>query len=164
MRVSPITLENRNVRHVALVPAESVRVPFTIWFAVILNAPTPAEVLPAIDRLLKVLAPKTAGPVKVVFVRDTLWNVVPVPPVVVPLICTFVPEQIIVEVPALNVRFVPVLSSTAVAALNVTVLLPKLIVRVLLLLDESDVAVTLKLLVVKVPPEIVIEPDDAKAS
>ena len=80
--------------------------------------------------------------------------------------CTFgaAPEQIIVEVPALKVRFVFVPKDIGAVLLNVTVLLPKLIVRVLLLLDDSCVAVTLKLLVVKVPPEIVIEPDDAKAS
>ena len=39
--------------------------------------------------------------------------------------------------------------------LNVTVLLPRLIVRVLLLLDDRDAAVTLKLLVVKVPDVMV---------
>ena len=51
-------------------------------------------------------------------------------------------EQISVEVPALNVRFVLVVKLTAVNALNVTVLPPRLIVRVLVLLDDRDVAVT----------------------
>ena len=54
-----------------------------------------------------------------------------------------VAEQLIVEVPALKVRFVFVPNDTADAALNVTVLLPRLIVRVLLLLDDRDDAVTL---------------------
>ncbi len=54
-----------------------------------------------------------------------------------------VAEQLIVEVPALKVRFVFVLNDTADAALNVTVLLPRLIVRVLVLLDDKAVAVTL---------------------
>jgi hypothetical protein len=45
------------------------------------------------------------------------------------------------------------------SVVNVTVLLPKLIVRVLLLLDDSDDAVTLKLLVVKVPWVRVIAPE-----
>jgi hypothetical protein len=47
------------------------------------------------------------------------------------------------DVPALNVRFVLVAKVSAVPLkLNVTVELPKLIVRVLLLLDNRDVAVT----------------------
>ena len=47
------------------------------------------------------------------------------------------------EVPALNVKFVLVVNAIGLVALNVTVLLPRLIVRVLLLLDVRDVAVTL---------------------
>ena len=70
----------------------------------------------------------------------------------------FVPT--IVEVPALKVKlmFVEKLT-TEPFALNVTVLLPRLIVRVLLLLDDRDVAVTLKLLVVKVPWVRVVAPE-----
>ena len=50
----------------------------------------------------------------------------------------------IVEVPALKVNPVFVAKLTAVPVpVNVTVELPRLIVRVLLLLDERDVAVTL---------------------
>ena len=45
------------------------------------------------------------------------------------------------------------------AILNVTVLLPRLIVRVLLLLEDRDDAVTLKLLVVKVPAVRVMIPE-----
>ena len=72
----------------------------------------------------------------------------------------------IVDVPALSVKLVDVPKATTeeLFALNVTVLLPKLIVRALLLLDDSCVAVTLKLLVVKVPWVRVIAPDDVKAS
>jgi hypothetical protein len=47
------------------------------------------------------------------------------------------------DVPALNVSPVFVVNVTDAAALNVTVLLPRLIVRVLLLLDDRDDAVTL---------------------
>jgi len=76
-----------------------------------------------------------------------------------------VPDKTMLDVPALNVRFVLVAKLIAVAVeLNVTVLLPRLIVRVLLLLDDRDVAVTLKLLVVKVPRVTVIEPEDISAS
>ena len=52
----------------------------------------------------------------------------------------------------------------APALVNVTVLLPRLIVRVLLLLDDRDAAVTLKLLVVKVPLVCVIFETSVKAS
>ena len=47
------------------------------------------------------------------------------------------------EVPALNVKFVLVVNAIGLVALNVTVELPRLIVRVLLALDDRDVAVTL---------------------
>ena len=52
-------------------------------------------------------------------------------------------------------RFVDVAKLIGVVPLNVTVLLPRLIVRTLLLLDDRDVAVTLKLLLVKVPAVMV---------
>lgn len=48
--------------------------------------------------------------------------------------------------------------------LNVTVDDPRLIVRALLLLEDRIVAVTLKLLVVKVPCVTVIVPEDVSAS
>jgi hypothetical protein len=51
-----------------------------------------------------------------------------------------------------------------VEPLNVTVLLPRFIVRTLLLVEVKTEAVTLKLLVVKVPWVSVISPDDVKAS
>lgn len=54
------------------------------------------------------------------------------------------PDKTMLDVPALNVRFVLVAKLTAVAVeLKVTVLLPRLIVRVLLLLDDRADAVTL---------------------
>ncbi len=62
------------------------------------------------------------------------------------------PDKTMLDVPALNVS--PVCVEKLIAApvpVNVTVLLPRLIVRVLLLLEDREVAVTLKLLVVKVP-------------
>ena len=87
------------------------------------------------------------------------------PPDAPPLKVVAVPDIAINEVPALNVRVAfPFVKSTGLVPLNVTVELPKLIVRVLLLLDDRDVAVTLKLLVVKVPLVTVIEPDDVSAS
>lgn len=53
--------------------------------------------------------------------------------------------KIICEVPALKVRFVEVANAATPTplALNVTVELPRLIVRVLVLLDDRDAAVTL---------------------
>jgi hypothetical protein len=48
----------------------------------------------------------------------------------------------IVDVPALNVRPVDTAQAMLLEVLNVTVLLPRLIVRVLLLLEFSAVAVT----------------------
>ena len=57
-----------------------------------------------------------------------------------------VPELLlfIVDVPALNVRFVAVVNPTGlVDPLNVTVLAPRLIERTLELLEDKDPAVTL---------------------
>ena len=68
------------------------------------------------------------------------------------------------DVPALKVNPVLVEKTTGVKLLNVTTLLPRLIVRVLLLLDDRDVAVTLKLLVVKVPSVMVSAPLRVSAS
>jgi hypothetical protein len=68
------------------------------------------------------------------------------------------------DVPALKVRPVIVEKLIPLKLDNVTVLLPRLIVRVLLLLDDRDDAVTLKLLVVKVPAVTVTAPEDVRAS
>lgn len=71
---------------------------------------------------------------------------------------------IIVDVPAFKVKFVvvPNAITPVLFSVNVTVELPRLIVRVLLLLDDRDVAVTLLLLVVKVPWVSVIAPEQVK--
>jgi hypothetical protein len=68
------------------------------------------------------------------------------------------------DVPALKVRPVIVEKLIPLKLDNVTVLLPRLIVRVLVLLDDRDDAVTLKLLVVKVPAVTVSAPVTTKAS
>ncbi len=79
---------------------------------------------------------------------------------------TVVPDavQTIEDVPALKVKPVVKLFARALAPLNVTVDDPRLIVRVLELLEFICVAVTLKLLVVKVPLITKIAADDVKAS
>jgi len=69
------------------------------------------------------------------------------------------PVALIVDVPALKVRLVEVLNAIGAEALNVTVLLPRLIVRVLLLLEDRAVALTALLLVVNVPAVKVIAPE-----
>ena len=85
-------------------------------------------------------------------VRLTLLNVTPVKfPLDPPVKITPLAVAVRVDVPALKVKPVVVAKLTGVPPLNVTVELPRLIVRVLLLLDDRDVAVMLKLLVVKVP-------------
>jgi hypothetical protein len=153
-------LERTNARLVASVPAESVRVPLMVWSALTLSAEIPVVVRPVTDRLLKVLLVDKVCVEPLVLVKLTLLKVCE-PPAKVAL--AFVSTML--DVPALNVRFVFVMKLTAPDdALNVTVELPKLIVRVLLLLDDRDVAVTLKLLVVSVPLVTVIEPEDVKAS
>ena len=65
----------------------------------------------------------------------------------------------------MNVKFVDVSKPNAgKLPVKEQVLLPRLIVRVLVLLDDRDVAVTLKLLVVKVPWVTVSAPEDVRAS
>ena len=77
-----------------------------------------------------------------------------------------VPDKLIWDVPALKVKpVIRVVNQTETPEpLNVTVLLPRLIVRVLLLLDDRDMAVTLLLLVVKVPCVTVTDELDVRAS
>jgi hypothetical protein len=50
--VVPMVLDRTNVLHVASVPAESVRVPLIVVFAVIINPLTPADARPAIVMFL----------------------------------------------------------------------------------------------------------------
>ena len=72
VRVVPMVSERKNVRMVALVPAESVRVPLMVELASRIMLVIPAVVLPAKDRLLNVFAPLTECAVEVVGVNDTL--------------------------------------------------------------------------------------------
>jgi hypothetical protein len=74
------------------------------------------------------------------------------------------PEQIIVEVPALKVKPVFKVKFITAVPLKVIVLLPRLIVRVLLAVDNMAEAVTLKLFVVNVPSLTVILVEQVKAS
>ncbi len=90
-------------------------------------------------RLLKVFAPVIEIELLAVLEKLTLYQVSPAP-------AKPVAEGITtVEVPALKVRFVEglALNGKDPTTFNVTVLLPRLIVRTLLLLDNSCVAVTL---------------------
>ena len=57
VRVVPISFERTNVRMVASVPAESVRVPLMVWLAEIVITATPTLVRPAMVKLLKTLTP-----------------------------------------------------------------------------------------------------------
>ena len=102
---------------------------------------TPAEAGAATAKLLNVFVPPMLDAVVVVDVRDTLLNVRPSPPDDPTIM--FPPAAVItiLEVPALSVM--PVLVAAEIPPLvSVTVLLPRLIVRVLLLLDDRDPAVT----------------------
>lgn len=54
VRVVPMVSERTNVRIVALVPAESVRVPLMVWSACVVTLVIPALVRPAKDILLNV--------------------------------------------------------------------------------------------------------------
>ena len=56
----------------ALVPAEQVKVPVMVWFAVTLMIFRPAEMMPVKDRLLKVLALRRVAVPSEVLVKDTL--------------------------------------------------------------------------------------------
>ena len=81
-----------------------------------------------------------------------------------PLTVVSVADIDIVDVPALNVRFVFVVNVIGLPPLNVTVELPRLIVRVLVLLDDRLDAVTFLLLVLKVPEVTVTTFDVVKSS
>lgn len=59
VRVVPIVADRANVRMVALVPAESVKVPLMVWSAENVSNAAPAEVDPATVRLLNVFVPDT---------------------------------------------------------------------------------------------------------
>lgn len=76
-------------------------------------------------------------------VMDTLYKVSAGPAALAAVIDGPAPEITSVDVPALNVIPVVVEQESAVAPLNVTVLLPRLIARVFVLLDKMVEAVTL---------------------
>lgn len=79
VRVVPIALERTNVRMVALVPAESVRVPLMVWSAVRMIGAMPALVRPVTDRLLNVLACDIVLSEPAVLVKLTLLKACPPP-------------------------------------------------------------------------------------
>ncbi len=72
VRVVPMVLLRQKCRMVALVPAEKVRVPVTVWSAVTEMTFRPAEVMPVKDRLLKLLAPLRVTVPALVLVKATL--------------------------------------------------------------------------------------------
>ena len=115
-------------------------------------------------RLVNVLMLRMLCVDPVVDVNDTVANVTPVPVVAPPVTLTALAEQNIVDVPALNVRLVLVVKSIAVDALNVTVLLPRVMVLVLLLVDNRAVAVMLLLFASSVPWVTVTEPLEVSES
>ena len=100
----------------------------------------------AIVRLLNVFAPVIVLVLAPVVVKDTLLNVSP-PPANVGLAA----EQVIVEVPAVSVKFVAVVNTIGVDPLKVIADDPKLMLRVFELLDNKLAAVTAKFAVAKEP-------------
>lgn len=73
VRVVPMVLLWTKCRMVALVPAEKVSVPVTVWLAVREMFFRPAEVIPVKDRLLKLLVPlKVLVPPALVLVKLAL--------------------------------------------------------------------------------------------
>ena len=72
VRVVPRVLDCTKCRIVALVPADSVSVPVTVWLADREITFRPAEVIPVNDRLLKLLAPLIVTVPDEVFVKSTL--------------------------------------------------------------------------------------------
>jgi len=72
VRVVPMVSLRQKCRMVALVPAEKVRVPVTVWLAVTEMFFRPAEVMPVKDRLLKLLVPLRVTVPALVLVKLTL--------------------------------------------------------------------------------------------
>ncbi len=75
VRVVPMVSDCTNVLIVALVPAESVKVPLMVWLAVRETTFKPAAVMPVKDRLLKVLVPLMVNVPAEVLVKATFWKV-----------------------------------------------------------------------------------------
>jgi len=72
VRVVPMVLLRQKCRMVALVPAEKVRVPVTVWLAARTMFFRPAEVMPVNDRLLKLFVPLNVTVPALVLVKLTL--------------------------------------------------------------------------------------------
>ena len=72
VRVVPIVSERTKCRIVALVPADRVSVPVTVWLAVTDMTFRPADVMPVKDRLLKLFAPLIVTVPALVLVKATL--------------------------------------------------------------------------------------------
>ena len=72
VRVVPMVSERTKCRIVASVPADSVKVPVTVWLAVRETTFKPAAVMPVKDRLLKVLVPLMVNVPADVLVKETL--------------------------------------------------------------------------------------------
>jgi hypothetical protein len=142
----PNVLLAKYIRRTALPPTAE-RVPLMVWLALkVTVVVSPDEGL--IVRLLKTFVPCTDLPAALVPVKETLLKVT-----VPPLVTRFAveDESWIRDDPALNVRFVALIVSGELIAESVTVLAPRLIVRVLVLFEFSAPAVNEKLAVVKVP-------------
>lgn len=148
VRVVPRVLDCTNVRIVALVPAESVRVPLIVWLADKTIAAIPAEVLPATVRLLKVFEPLMMGEIMPEFVKLTLYKVW--------LLKSgeeLVPVKSICDVPALKVSEARIDSAVPKLAEpdSVSVDDPKLTVLALLLFAIKLTQVRLKFAVSNAP-------------
>jgi hypothetical protein len=72
VRVVPIVSDRTNVRIVAFVPAESVRVPLMVWLALTATVRKPATVIPATDKLLNVLVFEKVVEPDAALVNETL--------------------------------------------------------------------------------------------
>ena len=72
VRVVPMVFDCTNVRIVALVPAEQVKVPLMVWLAVTDTIFKPAAVIPVNDKLLNVFTPFSVTVPADVLVKETL--------------------------------------------------------------------------------------------
>lgn len=126
----------------ALVPAENVSVPVTVWLADRLMFFRPAAVMPVNDRLLKLFVPLSVTVPALVLVKLTLLKVWLFPDKV-----GEVAEQFICDVLAVTVKFARLVSVVprfiGVDADNVVVPVPKLTVLEFPLSDCMVLAVKL---------------------
>ncbi len=142
VRVVPIVLDCTKCRIVALVPADSVSVPVTVWLADKEITFRPAAVMPVNERLLKLLAPLILTVPDEVLVKLTLLKVLPFPANI-----GLVALQLICEVPEINVSVAAAVSvvpnNKVLDPDNVVVPEPRLIVLEFVLLALIDPAVRL---------------------